>query len=125
MNDKEQLPLVPAEWEAEKGGKAISVDKAKEDFDIGYPHIKAEELKGESFVIVGAREFESVQFPDSPAFFCLCRDDGSGELYTTVLGGRQPVEFLSAYLAKGGKQPLAVTLTFKEGGAHGGYYVIE
>ena len=123
MTDKEQMPLVPQEWEAE-GGKPMSIDKAKAEFDIGYPHVPAEELKGESFVIRGARQFESDLNPERNPYFVLCADAENGELFTTTLGGKQPVEFLEAYMAKGGKRPLAVTLTWVDKGPNKSYYVI-
>ena len=119
------LPIVPAEWTAPLAEKAMTVKQAKADLDIGYPHITAETLKGESFTIVGLQTFKSTLSPDTDPFFCLCRDEKSGELYTTVLGGKQPVEFLSAYIAKGGNKPLAVTLNFVEQGTFDGYYVLE
>ena len=124
MTEKEQMPLVPQEWETE-GGKPMSMADAKEEFDIGYPHVPAAELKGESFIIRGAQQFESDLNPDRNPYFVLCADAKTGELFTTTLGGKQPVEFLEAYMAKGGKRPLAVTLTFVEQGRYDGYYVIE
>lgn len=122
---QEELPIVPAEWSAPLGEPAMSVAEAKADLDIGYPHVKAEELKGKTFTIVGAQTFPSTLSPDTDPFFCLCRDDENGELWTTVMGGKQPVEFLSAYFAKGGTRPLLVTLQYVEQGKFDGYYVIE
>lgn len=125
LAEQEQLPLVPQEWAAPLGDKPTTVEQAKADLDIGYPHIKAEELKGKTFTIVGLQTFKSTLNPEVDPFFALCRDDDNGELWTTVLGQKQPVEFLSAYIAKGGNQPLEVTLVFKEQGTYEGYYVIE
>ncbi len=124
MTEKEQMPLVPSEWETE-GGKSMSIAEAKDELDIGYPHVPAGELKGESFIIRGAREFESDLNKDRNPFFVLCADAKTGELFTTTLGGKQPVEFLSAYMAKGGKRPLAVTLTWIDKGPNKSYYILE
>ena len=120
-----ELPIVPADWSAPLAEEATTVDQAKADLDIGYPHIKTAELKHERFTIVGLQSFKSTLSPDVDPFFALCRDDKTGELFTTVLGGKQPVEFLSAYLAKGGNKPLQVYLNFVEQGTYDGYYVIE
>lgn len=125
IDPQPELPIVPAEWSAPLAAEAITVDQAKADLDIGYPHVKAGDLKGKSFTIVGLQTFKSQLSPDVDPFFVLCRDEKSGELWTTVLGGKQPVEFLSAYMAKGGTKPLAVTLTFVDQGTFEGYYVIE
>ena len=103
----------------------MSIEKAKEEFDIGYPHVAAAELKGESFVIRGARQFESDLNPERNPYFVLCADAKTGELFTTTMGGKQPVEFLEAYMAKGGKRPLAVTLRWIDKGPNKSYYVIE
>lgn len=124
MTDEQPL-LIPSEWAAETDKKPLTVAEAKDEFDIGYPHIKTEELRGESFIIRAAETFKSTLSPDVDPFFCLCADSKTGELFTTVLGGKQPVEFLSAYLAKGGNRPLAVTLRFVEQGTYDGYYIIE
>ncbi len=122
---QEELPIVPAEWTAPLAEKAMTVEQAKADLDIGYPHIKTDDLKGKSFTIVGLQTFKSTLNPDIDPFFALCRDEDTGELWTTILGGKQPVEFLSAYMAKGGTRPLAVTLTFVEQGTYDGYYRLE
>ncbi|GAH58178.1 unnamed protein product [marine sediment metagenome] len=46
-------------------------------------------------------------------------------MVNSVNGGGQPVEFITAYIAKGAPAPLQVTLTRHEGGQSEKYYLLE
>jgi hypothetical protein len=122
MTDQPDL-LIP--WESPEGAKPMDLAEANEEYELEHVHVKAEDLKGKTFIILGAKPFQSAQFPNSNPFFCLCTDDKRSELFTTTLGGEAVTKLLSRYVAAGGTRPLRVTLVWNEGGRYGGYYTLQ
>ena len=121
--EKEQMPL--AGFEA-GDSETFDLAKAREEMGLGGPHMKAEDLVDETFLITGAKQFKSsFKGQDRSPFFCRCFNQEDDEAFTTVLGGTQPTEILEAYIAAGGNRPLRVTLRFVKQGGYEGYYVIE
>ncbi len=104
---------------------ALSVEDAREQLEIGVNIIKAEDLVGKTFVILSAKPFESRFKGQDFAYFCECTDKKHSEVWGTVIGGGQPVQFITDYIGKGAPAPLEVTLTEHEGGRYGKYYVLE
>ena len=111
--------------EAPKDAKPIKLRDALVEMDLIGPHMKAEELKGETFSIYRAKPFQSMGGEDERAYFCHCVDLKNGEIFTTTLGGRAVVELLELYFKHGPGAPIQVTLNWNEGGAFGGYYTID
>ena len=104
---------------------AKAVEAAREQLDIGVNVIPAAELVGQRFIILSAKPFESRFEGQEFAYFCVCTDLKRSEMWGTVLGGGQPVSFITDYIGKGAPAPLGVTLVEKEGGRYGKYYVLE
>lgn len=133
MSDKEKeqesedisVPEMDFGFTHDIGQEAMTVADAREQLDIGVNVIKAEDLVGQPFIILSAKPFES-RFEDQDfAYFCECTDLKHSEVWGTVIGGGQPVQFLTDYIAKGAPAPLEVNLVAQVGGRFGKYYLME
>jgi hypothetical protein len=89
------------------------------------PRIPAENLVDERFIIMGAKAFQSSFAEDKHAYFCVCKNSSTGEIFTTTLGGQACVDILDALAASEFSSPLEVTLREVEGGRFGRYYQFE
>lgn len=87
--------------------------------------ITARDLVDQTFVIFRAKRFESAKKKDTHAWYCIVKLQGSDDLYSVVIGGGACVEVLDALASADIDQPLEVTLRFKVGGSHDGYYFFE
>lgn len=105
--------------------KPINLREEMESLGLIGPHIKAEDLVDQTFVVFAAKRCLSKKYPDSPYYFCNCTDKEKSETFSTTLGGAAVVEMLDKYIAAGVNKPFEVTLRFIEEGSHDGYYVIE
>lgn len=103
----------------------MTVEKAKEELEIGVNIIPAADLVGQKFIILSAKPFESRFEGQEFAYFCECTDLKRSEVWGVVVGGGQPVQFITDYIGKGAPAPLTVKLTEHEGGRYGKYYVLE
>lgn len=111
--------------EAAKDAKPVKLRDTLEEMDLIGPHVKAEDLKGQTFSIYRAKPFASMGGQDERAYFCHCTDMQKAEIFTTTLGGRAVVELLELYFKHGPGAPIEVTLNWHEGGEYGGYYTID
>ena len=133
MADKEEKALEEYEapppdelgLEAAKDEAPVVLRTVLEDLDLIGPHVKAEDLKGETFSIYRASAFDSMGEKGGSAYFCHCVDLKNGEIFTTTLGGQAVVDLLELYFKHGPGSPIQVTLNWNESGAFGGYYTIE
>jgi len=94
-------------------------------YGLSGPRVPAKSLIDKTFVIRGAKPFPSTYDPNKHAYFCVCVDLETGELFTTVLGGSAVVDILDAIANTDLQQPLEVTMRLVEGGRYGRYYVLE
>jgi len=126
MTEESNLPVAPFEgFRHDLDDKPMTAQEAREQFEIGVNIVKASELVDEPFIILSARPFQGRYKASGLAYFCECTDLKHKEVWGTVIGGGQPVEFLTAYIAKGAPAPLEVTLTKHEGGQSERYYLLE
>lgn len=96
-----------------------------EDLGLAGARIPAKELVDKTFTILRAKPFNSRFKGQAHAYFCVCGDTETGEMFSTVLGGMAIVELLDVYIQMGHVNPLTVTLRFVDQGAFNGYYTIE
>lgn len=87
--------------------------------------VPAKNLIDSTFDILRAKTYESSYKDNEPVWFCVIKPLDSAEIYTTSIGGGACVEVLNAYANSGKTNPLRVTLRWKEGGKHDGYYFFE
>lgn len=126
MGENETLPApLNFGFEHDINVDPLSVEAARDQLEIGVNIIPAADLVGQRFIILSAKPFESRFEGQDFAYFCECTDLKRSELWGTVIGGGQPVSFITDYIAKGAPAPLDVTLTEHEGGRYGKYYVLE
>ncbi len=132
MADKEEKELedfVPSEiqpyLEAPKDAKPVVLREVLEEMELIGPHVKAEDLKGQTFSIYKAQPFKSMGKKGGNAYFCHCLDQEKAEIFTTTLGGQAVVEMLELYFKHGPGAPIQVTLNWQEGGEFGGYYTLD
>lgn len=127
-------PAVPAESKDAHYLASFAPNRALAPYPLGEilkkyglsgPRVPASELIDLTFVVLAARPFGSSFDPDRHAYFCVCADKGTGETFTTVLGGWAVVDILDAICNSGFDQPLEVTLRRVEGGRYGRYYALE
>lgn len=98
------------------------------EMGISGPRIPAEQLVDQTFVILAAKPFASAYKEGTHAYFCVCSDAGTGELFTSVLGGQAVVDIIDALASTNFQAPLRVTLRKIAQGkyaAKGGYYSLE
>lgn len=126
QENKESLPApLDFGFSHDIDDKPMTVVDAREQFEIGVNIIKAEDLVGEPFIILSAKPFISAYDDQDFAYFCECTDLKHTEVWGTVIGGGQPKQFITDYIAKGAPSPLQAILTERIGGRHGKYYVME
>lgn len=115
------------DWLLDTYDNAVDLSELKKQYDIEYPHVKANEIVGQTFIIVGAKTFpSSFEGQDYDPYFVTCFDEANEEYFTTVLGGEQPSKLLSTLIALDVNVPPRVTLNFHEGsGKFGGYYTLD
>lgn len=129
MTKKQDQELVPWEdfeqWVSHNDAVPLTMKQARDEFDIGANHILLKELDGETFRIIGLRPINSSYEGQDKALFVECMALDGSEVWTTVIGAQQPMEFLRAYVGVGADAPLEVTLKWNTGGKYGGYWTIE
>jgi hypothetical protein len=112
----------------------LAIDKTAEPVDMSYiatqmgisgPRVPAESLVGQTFVILGAKAYQSSFADDRRVYFCVCKDEHTGEIFTTSLGGAAVVDILDSLAAAGINRPVRGTLANNEGGKYGHYYTFE
>ena len=118
-------PDVQPSLEAPKDGKPVVLREVLEEMELVGPHIKAEDLKGQTFSIYKATPFKSMAKKGGNAYYCHCTDLEKSEIFTTTLGGQAVVELLELYFVHGPGAPFIVTLNWNEGGEYGGYWTID
>lgn len=109
--NQEKAPVVLAEYLQKMG--------------LTGPRVAAQELIDHEFTILRAKPFASAFKEGAHAWFVVCRDALTDEVFTTVLGGAAIVEILDALANAGFDAPLTVTLKWVPGGKFNGYYTIE
>ena len=114
-------------WLADNWDDARPLADIKEELGIEHPHLKASEIEGQPFILIGVKEFpSSYSNQKHNPLFCTCVWPGTDETFTTVIGGEQPVNLINALMATGQVTPPICTLVFHEGsGKHDGYYTLE
>ncbi len=107
--------------------QVIDLSQAKKDLGLEHPIVPARSLDGETFLLIGAKPFESsYENQEENPYFCDCFNEADEEYFSVVLGGAQPVEIISRYIAAGAPVPIRVTLNFHEGkGKYVGYYTLD
>lgn len=120
----EDVNTLPA-FDADDLSTPVKISSVKEGLGMPTLQIKASELIDKTFVIKKARSFISSFERGGTAYFCVCVDAETAELFSTVLGGQGVVELLDLYFASGQVNPLEVTLRRVKGGRYGRYYVLE
>jgi len=127
MADKDLVVPEPTQGElfVASEDKPIVLRDEMEALGLLAPHMKAEDIKGETFIIFKAKPFKGLGDPEFPPYFCNCRNVDDDEVWTVVLGGQAITPILTAYIGAGVGKPIQVTLGWTEGGAYGGYYVFE
>jgi len=119
--EPEGQPLLDAPMDQEP----VVLRTVLEELNLIGPHVKAEELKGQTFTIYKAQPFASMGEKGGNAYFCHCTDMEKAEIFTTTLGGQAVVELLELYFVHGPGAPIQVTLNWNEGGEYGGYWTID
>lgn len=119
------IPFPLGELDAKDDKTSVDLLEYLEDKGLMLPHVKAESLIGDTFVIMGARPFESTLPGSDYCYFCTCRSDDGKEIFTTVFGGQVTVDLLNKYVESGADQAIRVKLGKVEQGKYGGYYVFE
>lgn len=106
---------------------AEPIDMAALNAEMGLsgPRIPAESLVDTLFTILGAKAYQSSYDPEDHVYFCVCRNDKTGEMFTTSLGGSAVVDVLDSLSAAGVDRPLRVKLSQIESGSGRRYYVLE
>ena len=89
------------------------------------PKIETAALVDHTFTITGGKSFPSSFQAGEHAYFVVARDEATGEVFTTTLGGMAVITILDALVAAGFDRPLTVTLRWNTGGKYSGYYTIE
>jgi hypothetical protein len=134
MSKKDETEIQPAEEPRKLNPFVLAIDRNKDVVELGSilqamglngPRIPADELRDRSFVLLGCKAFQSSFQRDAHAYFCVCSDADTGEVFTTVLGGQACVDVIDALVAQEFDAPLKVTLRWSEGGAFQGYYTLE
>jgi len=121
----ESVVPAPKAFHAPAGAPARTLADVKDEYGLDYPQVKAETLIDETFTLLSAKPFDS-RFPgQEKAYWCVCRDEDTGELFATVLGGSAVVEVIEQLIAAGLEQPVAMTLRQQSGGKYGRYYTVE
>jgi hypothetical protein len=95
------------------------------ELGISGPRVPAENLIDTTFIILGAKSYQSSYKDENHVYFCVCKDAATKEVFTTSLGGAAVVDVLDALVATKFNRPLKVTLRQVEGGKFGRYYVLE
>jgi len=109
----------------QKDYEPVDMATINEQMGLSGPRIPAENLKDVTFVILGAKAYQSSYDPTKHVYFCVCKDEKRNEVFTTSLGGSAVVDVLDSLSNAGFDHPLRVTLREKEGGQYGRYYVLE
>lgn len=122
---KEVIPAQSELWQPDPTAKPTDIEKLIRDYELGVPHMKAEELVGERFTIIGLSRVQSDLPGPGYYYFCECIDLEEKEAFTTTLGGQVLIELFDAILEKGVKEPFTVSLDFVKGGQFEGYYVFR
>ena len=122
---KEVIPAQSELWQPAAQAKPVDLEKLIREYELGVPHMKAEELVGEKFTIVGLSRVQSDLPGPGYYYFCECVDLEEKEAFTTTLGGQVLLELFDAILEKGVKEPFTVTLDFVKGGQFEGYYIFR
>ena len=117
-----------------RDGYALSVPSGEEPVKYGDvvndligEKVKAENLVGETFLVLKGRPFAS-SYEDTKhdPRFVICVNKKTGEKFHTILGGEAIVPILIEYAASNPTAPLEVTLNFIAGqGKHDGYYTFS
>ena len=115
----------PVVYVANEAQPVISLEKVLSEMGISGPRVAAEQLIDQTFVILRAKAFQSSFNEQAHAWFCVCKDKDTGDVFTTVLGGMAVVDILDALVTTGMRNPLEVTLRRVSGGRFGRYYVLE
>jgi len=116
--------IVPT-YVADKTLTVVSLAAMLQEMGLSGPRVPAEQLVDQTFTILRGKPFQSSYNEDAHAWFCVCQEQGGGDVFTTVLGGMAVVDILDALVATGMTNPLEVTLRLVVGGRFGRYYVLE
>ena len=123
--DTEVIPYTPDFWEHAPDVEPVALEKLNEQYQLSHPHMKAEELVGETFTIFGMRKNESTYDEQKYYYFCHCQDAKSKEVFTTSLGGQAVLDILDRIIELKIKEPFIVQLDFVKQGANEGYYIFR
>lgn len=107
------------------GDEPVKLGHILQKLGLSGPRIPATELIDKTFILYRGRSFRSSFKDQENAWFCVCADAKTGELFTTVLGGKAVVDIIEALALSGFDQPLEVTLREIKGGRYGKYYTLE
>lgn len=121
----EDYPGRNIEFDADPSLKPVKLSAVKESMGMPSVQIKAEALIDKTFVIRSASSFVSTLGQGNSAYYCVCVMPDTGELFSTVLGGRAVVDLLDLYFQSGEQASLEVTLRKIAGGRFGRYYTLE
>lgn len=125
--EQQEIVMVPAplQYVANRELPVVTLGSILKEMGISGPRVPADQLVDQVFVILRGKAFQSSYNEAAHAWFCVCKDSHTGELFTTVLGGGAVVDVLDALVATGLPNPLEVTLRQVVGGRYGRYYVLE
>ena len=87
--------------------------------------IKTRELLGRPFLVMKARQMRSTKGKGGHFYAVQAKDEETGELFRTLLGGVAVVKVVDVWLRQSSRRPLRVTLREVEGGEYGHYYTLE
>lgn len=110
------------EFTADPDLEPMTLAEAYEEYDLGENIIEAAKLEGKTFLIMSAKSFKSKFDGERDPFFVDCFDRVEEEAFSTILGGKQPVDIITKYIVSGAITPLEVTLQKSLGGQSGWYW---
>ena len=95
------------EWEADMEQTPFDLKDAIEELGLNVEMRKAADMVDQTFLIMSAKTFPSTLNQDADPFFCRCFDEKGEENFGMVIGGQQPVELLTQYIASGRVKSIA------------------
>lgn len=106
--------------------QAVSLMELLKDAGLYGPQIPADQLIDHRFTIRAAKQFQSSFKEGEHAYFVTAFDTETGEVFTTVLGGKAVVDMIDLLAQSNFQAPVIVTLRWQEGkGKFKGYYTLE
>jgi hypothetical protein len=89
------------------------------------PRVAADDLRNRQFVIRYYKQFETAKNKRGYAYFCVVMLEDTGEIYTTVLGGDNVVDFLDTAKAVAPKRPIRMLIDKQKSEAGFEFWVIK